>query len=112
MRRSIRAFWSLPEGNVARVTARMTALVSGRVQGVGFRYWAHHTAERLPGITGVVRNLPDGTVEVEAESPERTALDVLFHELHVGPTHAQVTAVDAEWEENVAPRYASGFRVA
>jgi acylphosphatase len=82
------------------------------VQGVGFRYWAHHTAERLPGVSGLVRNLPDGTVEVEAEAAERGSLDALFHELHVGPTHAQVTAVDAQWEENVPPRYASGFRVA
>jgi len=91
---------------------RLHAVVRGHVQGVGFRFWAHHTAQRLPGVTGVVRNLPDGTVEVVAESPERGALDALFHELHVGPTHAQVTAVEAEWEENVAPRYAGGFRVA
>ena len=41
-------------------------IVSGRVQGVGFRAWAAREAARF-GITGLVRNLPDGTVEIFAE---------------------------------------------
>lgn len=90
---------------------RLHAVVHGRVQGVGFRYWAHHTAMRLPGIVGYVKNLPDGTVEVEAECPEKAPLDVLFHELHVGPDAAQVTEVAARWEEVNASRFI-GFRVA
>lgn len=91
---------------------RLHALVRGQVQGVGFRYWAHHTAQRLGGIAGSVRNLPDGTVEVEAESSDKTALNVLLHELHVGPDAAQVTAVEAKWEEGVPSRLAGSFRVA
>ena len=91
---------------------RLHAVVEGQVQGVGYRYWAHHTAERLGGITGYVRNLPDGTVEAMAECAERTPLEVFLHELHVGPNAAQVTAVKANWEENVSSRVSGSFRVA
>lgn len=44
----------------------MRYLVSGRVQGVAFRYWTRETAGRL-GLGGWVRNLPDGRVEVLAQ---------------------------------------------
>ncbi len=53
---------------------RLVAHFSGRVQGVGFRYTAVDIAHTLAGITGYVRNLPDGRVELVAEGPpERTA---------------------------------------
>lgn len=91
---------------------RLHAIIRGRVQGVGYRYWAHHTARDLPLTGGTIRNLPDGSVEVEAEAEERAPLETLFHELHVGPGTAQVVAVDAIWEENVSPRHDQGFRVA
>jgi acylphosphatase len=107
----------MAQGNAAAISAtasvtRLRAVVRGRVQGVGFRYWVHHTAERLGGVSGMIRNLPDGTVEVEAEASDRPTLEALFHELHVGPAAAQVTAVEAAWEENAAPRYMGAFRVA
>lgn len=93
--------------------SRMTATVRGRVQGVGFRYWAHHTAEAMPGVAGEVRNLPDGSVELVAEAAERATLEGLERELHRGPTTAHVEAVDAVFEDGVAPRFvAGGFRVA
>ena len=41
-------------------------IIKGTVQGVGFRYWAYHAAEHC-GVTGWVRNLYDGSVEMEAE---------------------------------------------
>lgn len=41
----------------------------GRVQGVGFRYYALHKATQL-ALTGWVRNLPDGSVEMEVQGPE------------------------------------------
>ncbi|MEI6430700.1 MAG: acylphosphatase [bacterium] len=91
---------------------RLRALVRGNVQGVGYRYWAHHTANRLGSVKGYVRNLPDGAVEVEAESNDKTVLQALFHELHVGPTAAQVTAVEANWEEEVPSRMTGSFRIA
>ena len=45
---------------------RVSMIVSGTVQGVGFRYYVHDIAKEM-GITGWVRNLPDGTVEIDAE---------------------------------------------
>jgi len=48
----------------------------GYVQGVGFRWKAKHTARRL-GISGWVRNLPDGSVEMEAEGTERDISDLI-----------------------------------
>ena len=70
----------------------MHAVVSGRVQGVGFRWSASAEAERL-GVAGWVRNLPDGTVEAEIEgTPDavRRMLDWLGH----GPAGAKVAGVD------------------
>lgn len=51
-----------------RVAKRL--IVSGRVQGVGFRYFSQETAQRF-GIKGWVRNLSDGTVELHAEGTEQ-----------------------------------------
>ena len=91
---------------------RVRATVRGRVQGVGFRYWAHHTAHQLAGVAGYVRNLPEGDVEVEAESADREPLEYLLRELHHGPTTAHVTTVDVHWEEAVPARQSGPFRVA
>lgn len=71
------------------------AVVSGRVQGVGFRDFAAGRAQSL-GLTGYVRNLEDGPVEVVAEGP-REALEILIDRLRVGPDSARVTAVEVEW---------------
>ncbi|WP_309694263.1 acylphosphatase [Armatimonas sp.] len=91
---------------------RLSAKVQGNVQGVGFRYWVHHTAQRLTGVGGgYVKNLSNGSVEVEAEALERAPLQALLAELHRGPAQAQVTAVEAQWEEDVEGRHLS-FRVA
>jgi acylphosphatase len=75
--------------------ARLHATVSGTVQGVGFRYSTLDMARRL-GLTGWVRNLPDGGVEVVAEG-ERPALERLRDYLNRGPTGARVSRVDASW---------------
>jgi acylphosphatase len=91
---------------------RLHAVVRGRVQGVGYRYFAHHVAHQVGAIHGAVRNLPDGAVEVQAEADERGPLEALLKELHTGPSTARVETVDTVWEEDVAPRYATGFQVA
>ena len=49
---------------------RLTIRFLGTVQGVGFRYTAHHLAACFAGITGTVRNVPDATVELIAEGEE------------------------------------------
>jgi acylphosphatase len=66
-------------------------LVSGLVQGVGFRWFVASTGRRLD-LRGFARNLPDGTVEVVAAGPA-PALDRLERELHVGPPSSRVAAV-------------------
>jgi len=66
-------------------------LISGRVQGVGFRYSMSEEAERL-GATGWVRNRRDGTVEAVVDgAPE--ALDALISWARRGPPSARVTGV-------------------
>ena len=64
------------------------ALVSGRVQGVGFRYTCCHEARRL-GLSGWVRNKPEGDVEVWAEG-DREKLDRFLLWLRRGPPGARV----------------------
>ena len=76
---------------------RMTVLVRGRVQMVGYRVFAELTADRIGGLDGTVRNLPDGSsVEVIAEG-RRAALEALLEELKIGPAHSLVRSVDVEW---------------
>jgi acylphosphatase len=66
-------------------------VVAGRVQGVGFRWFVLRCAEQL-GLTGWVRNLADGSVEVAARgSPD--ALQRLEADLRRGPSGARVTSV-------------------
>ena len=77
--------------------ARLRAIVKGLVQGVGFRFFVEDRAYEL-GLTGYVRNLPDGTVEVVAEGEEE-ALKVLLEHLWRGPRLARVRDVEAEWGE-------------
>lgn len=77
-------------------TARVEATVTGRVQGVGFRYTARNTAVDL-GLVGESVNLPDGSVRVVAEGP-RAALDDLVAWLETGPTPGRVATVDVVWQ--------------
>lgn len=90
---------------------RATITVTGRVQGVGFRYWtvAEVQVLRLP-LTGTVRNQPDGSVEVVAESTDRVAIEQLLTRLAIGPNHAHVETVHPLYESNVDPRY-TDFKV-
>jgi acylphosphatase len=74
---------------------RIQALVSGRVHGVGYRYFAVHAAKRL-GLPGTVRNLPTGDVEVIAEGDE-ALLGELIDELRTGPSTAGVREVQVAW---------------
>ena len=74
---------------------RLKAIVHGRVQGVNFRYYTIQQARRL-GVTGYVRNLWDGTVEVVAEGV-RQNVTRLLNWLHKGPRMAFVEKVDAQW---------------
>jgi len=81
-------------------------LVAGRVQGVGYRYFAARAAQAL-GVSGFARNLPDGSVEVLAEG-EEAALNALETRLREGPSFAQVENVE---RAPAAPRGGSGFEI-
>ena len=65
--------------------------VSGRVQGVGFRYFALQRAQEL-GITGWVKNTVDGNVEIVAQSDEPT-LKTYVDYLRLGPTLSRVDKI-------------------
>ena len=75
---------------------RLAAIVHGRVQGVSFRYNTQIIAREL-GLTGWVRNRPDGTVEVVAEGAA-TALAEFETWLHRGPRAAVVRRVALSWQ--------------
>ena len=76
-------------------TERLEAIVHGRVQGVGFRFFVVREARRL-GLTGWVANEPSGRVRCVAEGP-RSALEALLGALRDGPRGAWVDRVDATW---------------
>jgi acylphosphatase len=71
------------------------AVVKGVVQGVAFRYHTRDMATSL-GITGWVRNLPNGDVAIVAEG-EKAALDELAGWLEHGPSLARVTNLQLDW---------------
>jgi acylphosphatase len=76
--------------------ARLDATVHGHVQGVGFRMWVRRTASGL-GLSGWVRNEPDGGVRTIAEGP-RADVDELLKRLRSGPESAWVSGVQEHWE--------------
>ena len=76
---------------------RIHVFVSGRVQGVAFRWVTSDVAIQL-GVKGWVRNLRDGRVEVVAEGAEET-LNEFLKFLHRGPRYAKVRDVQVEWLE-------------
>lgn len=81
--------------DAAQARKRFHAVIHGTVQGVGFRYSARQQAAAL-GLGGWVRNLWDGTVEVEAEGPADT-LDRFLAWLRGGPAGAHVQRVQVHW---------------
>ncbi|MBD3268332.1 acylphosphatase [bacterium] len=78
---------------------RIHAFVSGRVQGVGFRFFAQRTANAL-GVAGRVRNLGDGRVEIYAEA-EEAVLQEFIQKIKQGPSFGHVQAMDVDWSEDI-----------
>ena len=79
----------------ATENARVRAVVSGRVQGVGFRYHVRDCARKL-GVVGWVRNLRSGELEFVAEGP-RESLERLLKCAREGPPMSWVQAVRVDW---------------
>jgi len=78
-------------------TCRARVIVSGLVQGVGYRYFVLRKAKEYH-LTGYVRNLYSDDVEVLVEGDEAVVRDFI-KELRVGPMSANVTGVQVKWEE-------------
>jgi acylphosphatase len=82
-------------------------LISGRVQGVGFRFFTEDEARR-EGLHGYVRNLPDGRVEAMAEG-DLESVERFGRAMHRGPRGARVENVEVE--DVPASGRSTGFRV-
>ena len=96
----------MPE--VADNRARAHAIVRGDVQGVGFR-WSTMARAQAEGLDGFVRNLADGSVEVDAQG-DRAAVDALVEWLHAGPPGSRVDDVEVSTlEPDSAP--GTGFDI-
>jgi acylphosphatase len=74
---------------------RLSAVITGEVQGVGFRFFLIRHAESL-GLRGWVRNRDDGAVELVAEGARLDLEQLLFY-AREGPRQARVAHVDAGW---------------
>jgi acylphosphatase len=94
-----------PAGKEARVPA-YRYVVSGRVQGVGYRYFVLRQADVL-GVSGFALNRADGSVEVVAEGTD-AALGDFEARLREGPSFAAVENVE---REAIAERGSSGFHI-
>jgi acylphosphatase len=84
---------------------RVHLFVSGRVQGVGFRFFAINRAHTY-GITGWVKNLYDGRVEIEAEGKKQNLL-LFLDDIRIGPRSAHVSNVIEKWQDITAPSHES-----
>ncbi len=71
--------------------------IHGKVQGVGYRFFATRVARRL-GLKGSISNQRDGTVEAMVEG-EKKAIDEWIEQLKEGPRYAEVTKIDQETKE-------------
>jgi acylphosphatase len=86
---------SAPGSGAAGEAQRLEAVVRGRVQGVGFRYFVLRTAAELD-LVGWVANEADGSLRCVAEGP-RAALEALLAALREGPPGAGVGSVSEDW---------------
>lgn len=77
---------------------RAHIIVSGLVQGVGFRYFIHRKATELE-LRGFVRNLYNGDVEIVVEG-EKDKIQILIEHAKIGPRSAIVKDIKVEWEED------------
>ncbi|MBN2029380.1 acylphosphatase [bacterium] len=78
------------------MVARAHIIVSGMVQGVGYRYFVCKNARRME-LTGWVKNLMSGEVEIEVEGP-KGLVESFIQELWTGNAWATVRNVDVRWE--------------
>ena len=85
-------FEKLNAGELEAEKRHLNIRLTGRVQGVGFRYSAQHIARQF-GVTGFVRNIPDGSVYIEAEGNEIQLADFLSW-CREGPPRSKIMQVN------------------
>ncbi|MCW2134623.1 acylphosphatase [Arthrobacter sp. VKM Ac-2550] len=83
------------DDEVQQNRTRLLAIVSGQVQGVGFRYWTREQAEQLD-LHGAAMNQPDGSVKIVAEGLKAAVEDFLAR-LDSGNSPGQVQNIDATY---------------
>lgn len=83
-----------PAGRPAKIVQAYFVIITGRVQGVGFRWFTEREAQKL-NVTGHVRNLPDGGVEVFAQG-EAPGLGAFLARLEAGPSSSRVDEIDVK----------------
>ncbi len=86
---------------------RVRLVIHGRVQGVGFRYFALRQAQAL-GVAGHASNHASGTVEIEAEG-DPGPMDRFVEAMKQGPQSSRVDRVDEDWDEG--PSRHRSFRI-
>lgn len=96
----------MPSSSLSHDQIRAHVVISGRVQGVGYRFSTEDQANDL-GINGWVRNLPDGRVEAVFEGT-RATVEEMIQWCHQGPRGAVVKDVAIEYE---APEGLEGFEI-
>ena len=79
--------------------------VSGIVQGIGYRWFVENTAKTL-GLTGWVKNLCNGNVEIEAEGDKQT-LESFLAAIRSGHTGAVINDITAQWADKPEKEYKS-----
>jgi len=87
--------------------AHVHMIISGIVQGVGFRYFVMQQARRMK-LTGWVKNLPTGEVEIDVEGP-RGLIDSLIQNIRVGNEWCRVKDIQIQWKK-ITNQY-SGFDI-
>ncbi|MHA1214731.1 MAG: acylphosphatase [Candidatus Hodarchaeales archaeon] len=90
---------------------RVKIVVSGRVQGVFFRVYTREFARKFEDITGYVRNLPDGRVEVVAEGSNSSLKELAKWLKEKGSPASTVTKTEEFWEENIGSRKFKDFKI-
>lgn len=103
-------YYSTPNGESNQVSGGNKAVrvvVSGLVQGVGFRWYVKRVADDY-GVKGYVRNMDDGSVESVAEG-DSSAVHGFVDEVKVGPSSAHITGINIDWLE-YAGKY-KGFNI-
>jgi acylphosphatase len=87
--------------------SRAHLMISGRVQGVGFRWFVYDTAASLR-LAGWAKNLYDGRVEAVFEG-EKGEIEAAIKRCSEGPRSAAVSGIDVDWDEN--PEGLNGFDI-